>query len=241
MAGGSRNQSIGVGPVLRNAREVRGCSFDEAARDTKLRVDQLMALEAEDFDVLPGDVYVRGSIRTYAAYLGVDPDAVVDAYAKHADEPAPPPPPPKMDRIERTIAASRLRDNPRIVLLVAATILVALLGFSVLSRDRGAPATSLAAPPLSGSLTGEPINLALDAHRSVSVMVDVDGQAETFSMRTGETRSFMAKQSLSMRIDDGASLHIVVNGTDLGVPGHAGSPWTRTWTTETGASPSKNP
>ena len=227
--------------MLRNAREVRGCSFDEAARDTKLRVDQLRALEAEDFDVLPGDVYVRGSLRTYAAYLGVDPDAVVDAYAKHAEDPAPPLPPPKMDRIERTIAASRLRDSPRVVLLVAAMVLVALLAFSFVSRERGAPTASLTTPPVSQGLSDQPINLALDAKRSVTVMVEVDGQAETFSMGTGETRSFMAKQSLSIRLDDGASLHIVVNGTDLGVPGHAGRPWTRTWTTETGVSPSTGP
>ena len=228
--------------MLRNAREVRGCSFDEAARDTRLRVDQLRALEAEDFDALPGDVYVRGCLRTYAAYLGVDPDEVIDAYTRHADEPAPPLPPQKMDRIERTIAASRLRDNPRVVLFVAATILVALVAFGALSRARGAPGrASLATPPESPNLSDQPINLALEAKRNVTVTVDVDGETQTFSMRTGETRSFMARQSLAIHLNDGASLHIVVNGTDLGVPGHAGSPWTRTWTNATGVSSSPSP
>src|SRR6202795_2695089 len=241
MAGGSRDSSIGVGPALRNAREARGCSFDEAARDTKLRLDQLTALEDEDFDALPGDVYVRGSLRTYAAYLGVDPDAVMDAYSKHADEPGPPPPPQKMGRTERTIAASRLRDSPRVVLIVAAILLVALLAFSLVSRNRGVQASSPATPPVSEGLTGQPINLALAAKRGVSVTVAVDGETETFTMRIGETRSFMARQSLLLQLADGASLHIVVNGTDLGVPGHVGRPWTRTWTSDTGVSPSTTP
>ena len=88
---------------------------------------------------------------------------------------------------------------------------------------------------------GRSINLALAAKRDVSVTVAVDGETETFTMRIGETRSFMAKQSLLLQLADGASLHIVVNGTDLGVPGHAGRPWMRTWTSDTGASPSTSP
>ena len=67
MASGSRNDStIGVGPLLRKAREFRGLTIEETARGTKLRADQLRALEEEDFDVLPGDVYVRASLRTGA-------------------------------------------------------------------------------------------------------------------------------------------------------------------------------
>ncbi|MGZ5300074.1 MAG: helix-turn-helix domain-containing protein, partial [Actinomycetota bacterium] len=52
---------IGVGSALRKARERRGITLDAASRDTKLHIDQLQALEAEDFEALLGDVYVRGS------------------------------------------------------------------------------------------------------------------------------------------------------------------------------------
>ena len=60
MAGSVTDPRAGVGSALRRARDVRGLSLDEAARDTRLRVDQLDALEREDFDVLLGEVYVRG-------------------------------------------------------------------------------------------------------------------------------------------------------------------------------------
>src|SRR4249919_3263646 len=98
MAGPLQDATIGVGPALRKAREHRGLTLDEAARDTKLRTDLLSALEDESFDALLGDVYVRGALRTYAQYLGLSPDKVVAAYARHAEDPEPPPPPRKMGR-----------------------------------------------------------------------------------------------------------------------------------------------
>ena len=232
MAGGSRNDStIGVGPVLRNAREFRGLTIDEAARGTKLRADQLRALEDEDFDALLGDVYVRGSLRSYSVYLGVDPDEVVGAYARHVEERPPPAPPPKMDRIERAIAATRLRDNPRVVLIGAALILVVLIGLGVLSRGNGAPppaAIPTVAPAPERS--GQGLEASLDAHQDVDVTVTVDGRPQAFLMKAGETRSFTADHELAVRLETGATVHIVVNGNDLGVPGRTGVPWTHTWT-----------
>ena len=49
--------------------------MDEAARDTKLRSEQLEALENESFDDLGDAVYARAMLRTYAQYLGLKPDA----------------------------------------------------------------------------------------------------------------------------------------------------------------------
>jgi len=124
MAGRSTQDSIGVGPALEKARRIRGLTLEEAARDTKLRVDQLTALELEDFDALPGDAFVRGALRTYAQYLGLDPDKVTAIYDHHADEPQAPPPPGKMGRVEQAIAATRIRDNHRLLLFAAVFVIV---------------------------------------------------------------------------------------------------------------------
>ena len=239
MAGGPRNGTIGVGSVLRKAREIRGCSIDEAARDTRLRPDQLRALEEEDFDALLGDVYVRACLRTYSGYLGVDPDEVVGNYARHADDPAPPPPPAAADRVARALAATRLRDSPRVVLLGTAVILIALIAFGVLSSGHGTPEPApLDTTVVTPGGVDHPIDAALEAKRDVTVTVTVDGQAQTFAMKADETRSFVAGQSLTIDVADGASVHVIVNGNDLGVPGTAGTAWSRTWTAGTGGSPS---
>ena len=78
--------TIGVGAALRRAREIRGITLDEAARDTKLRPEQLEALEGESFEDLGDPVYARAMLRTYAQYLGLKPDRVLSVYAKHGEE-----------------------------------------------------------------------------------------------------------------------------------------------------------
>ncbi len=65
-----------VGEWLRSAREARGDTLSDAAHALKLSRTQVEALEAERFDLLPGPVFVRGFLRNYARYLGLDPDAV---------------------------------------------------------------------------------------------------------------------------------------------------------------------
>src|SRR5436190_24044658 len=135
MAGNSvRPASIGVGPALRRAREIAGITPDEAARDTRLTADQIGALEGEDFELLGEEVYVRAMLRTYAQYLGLRPDKVMTAYAKHADEPGPPPPPAKLGRVEQALAAARIRDNQRFLLIAATVVLVGAVAVGIVAR-----------------------------------------------------------------------------------------------------------
>ncbi|MGH2630959.1 MAG: RodZ domain-containing protein [Actinomycetota bacterium] len=231
MAGTSLQHPIGVGPALEKARRIRGLTLDEAARDTRLRVDQLTALEAEDFAALPSDAFVHGALRTYAQYLGVSADKVLNAYGRHAAEPAAPPPPEGLGRIERAIAATRVRDNQRFLLVGAATIIVLLLLFGWLARDRGAPAPAsipTTAPP--STTTVSTVDAVLVAQRPVEVTVTVDGAPEVHEMAEGETLSFSAEDELVLTVADGGAVQVTVAGKDIGAPGEPGSPWTETFT-----------
>lgn len=239
MAGPTHDATIGVGPALRKAREHRGLSLDEAARDTRLRTDLLFALEDEDFDALLGDVYVRGALRTYAQYLGLNPDKVVAAYSRHTDDPEPPPPPQKMGRVEQAMAAARIRDNQKFLLVAAASLLGILLAVGLLARDNGTP------PPASIPTTAaspipqdRAIEATLVAQRDASATVTVDGTTETFDMAEGETRSFSAVDDLTIELAEGGSVQVVLNGRDLGAPGEPGRPWTESFTYDTGVSAS---
>lgn len=68
----------GIGEALRSTRERRGLSIDEVARDTRISPRFLEALESEQFDELPAPVYVRGFIRSYAGYLRLEPQPLLD-------------------------------------------------------------------------------------------------------------------------------------------------------------------
>ena len=213
---------------------MRGITLDAASRDTKLHVDQLHALESEDFDSLLGDVYVRGSLRTYAQYLGVSPDKVIAAYARHADEPEPPPPPAKLGRVERAIAATRVRDNQRLMVFLALTALAFAVVFGFVSRGHSAPPPAtlptVAATP---NPVGRQIDAVLKALKPVDVVVVSDGEHHRYSLSRGETRTFMAEMALKLEVMDGGAVHLRVNGVDMGVPGFDGVPWRHSYSFDT--------
>jgi cytoskeleton protein RodZ len=69
-----------IGNSLREARLRQGLEFSEVEQATKIRGKYLRALEDEQFDILPGQTYVKGFLRTYAEYLGLDGQLYVDEY-----------------------------------------------------------------------------------------------------------------------------------------------------------------
>ncbi|MFK8022123.1 MAG: RodZ domain-containing protein [Pseudomonadales bacterium] len=69
-----------VGLTLRRAREEQSKTRDDACQEINLRMDQLTALEGDQFELLPGDTFVRGYLRTYARWLKLDVDQVLAAY-----------------------------------------------------------------------------------------------------------------------------------------------------------------
>jgi helix-turn-helix protein len=121
-----------IGNSLREARERQGLGYPEIELATKIRAKYIRALEEEDFTAIPGDAYIRGFLRTYAEYLGLDGDVYVDEYASRfitswRDEL-----PPRPER--RRIRTGERRLERRVVLLVlAGIVLVAVLVFAAFS------------------------------------------------------------------------------------------------------------
>src|SRR5581483_1459155 len=70
-----------IGSSLKDARLRMGLDLATAAEATKIRSRHLQALEDEQFDVLPGQTYVRGFLKTYADFLGLDGQLYVDEYS----------------------------------------------------------------------------------------------------------------------------------------------------------------
>src|ERR687886_2722446 len=69
-----------IGNSLREARLRQHLDFSAAEQATKIRGKYLRALEDEQFEVLPAETYVRGFLRTYAEFLGLDGQLYVDEY-----------------------------------------------------------------------------------------------------------------------------------------------------------------
>src|SRR5947199_8930950 len=85
-----------IGGSLREARLKRGLSSADVQKAIRIRDRYLQALEEERWELLPGDAYVKGFLRTYADFLGLDGNLYIDEYnsrfAQHEEQPLAPQP-----------------------------------------------------------------------------------------------------------------------------------------------------
>src|SRR5579862_8125779 len=70
------------GGSFKKARESKGISLDRIAAETRISTRFLLAIENEEFNLLPGGIFNRGFVRTYAAKVGLDPDQSVADYER---------------------------------------------------------------------------------------------------------------------------------------------------------------
>jgi cytoskeleton protein RodZ len=69
-----------LGQLLKKSRTRQKKSLKDAAEDTKIHIPSLQALEDDNFTALPAEVFVRGFIKLYAEYLGLDPEDTIKHY-----------------------------------------------------------------------------------------------------------------------------------------------------------------
>jgi cytoskeleton protein RodZ len=82
MATRDEGEGLPIGEVLKRTRTRRKIDIRTVEQQTKIRIKYLRALENEEWDVLPGPAYAKGFLRTYAQFLGLDGDALVDEYRR---------------------------------------------------------------------------------------------------------------------------------------------------------------
>jgi cytoskeleton protein RodZ len=76
------SQEITLGRLLKTSREDRHIDLDAVVKETKVRRHYLEALENEEWEKLPSQVFVRGFVRSYAEFLGLDKEMVLDHYER---------------------------------------------------------------------------------------------------------------------------------------------------------------
>ncbi|MEI6084788.1 MAG: helix-turn-helix domain-containing protein [Verrucomicrobiota bacterium] len=71
-----------IGEQLRAARHAKKLSLEDVSRATKIKVDILEKIEAEDYSNLSAPMYTKGFIKMYAEHVNLDSATIVDAYLK---------------------------------------------------------------------------------------------------------------------------------------------------------------
>lgn len=238
--------SIGIGDVLRDAREEQGRSIEEAARDTRVRGDYLRALEDEEFGVFGGDVYAKGFLSSYARYLRVDPQPLLESYRRNVQ---------RDDVSASSIAATPVAKQPSgpppTWIAWAVVVVVVMVGVAALAQVFGgrtpepaavqrheptaspteAPATEAPTPEPTPEPTFEGVNVLATYEERSWTRVIVDGQ-HVFEgiIERGETREWQGDQEVEIRWGDPGAVRVEFNGESLGAAGEPGKPRTVTFT-----------
>ena len=151
-----------VGYTLRQERERQELTIEDIEQGTSIRVSYIEAIEAGEYDKLPGAVYTKGFIKNYAKFLGMDADAMAKEFAKDLAElsgettPEPPEEPKDAAPVPEKKPAPKTESKPvgysiqdkeqgsSNKLIVAAVILIAAIAgglWSWLSDSEGDVAT----------------------------------------------------------------------------------------------------
>jgi cytoskeleton protein RodZ len=127
-----------IGNSLREARVRQQLELGEVELATKIRARYLRALEEESFDALPAQTYVKGFLRTYADYLGLDGQLYVDEFNSRfgadGDEPREPVVPRRTSKVHR-----QHRRLERRWIAFALTGIAALVIFFIAAWKSGSP------------------------------------------------------------------------------------------------------
>lgn len=223
------------GAYLKREREMRGIGLREVAQTTKIGLPLLEALEDERFDVLGGEVFVRGFLRNYAKYLGLDVEDVVLRYDEYRQKTAP------VDENQGVELPAFVPDRKNMLMgagallalvVVAVFVLLAAPGerpapapeaatsAAVLPAPAPEPVTQAAEPPPAAApvmpARAAKLELVLQAAQPCYVKVWTDeGEPFEREMVIGSELRFEAEHRFEVLAGNAGGISLVLNGKPL--------------------------
>ena len=161
------------GNSFRSARESRGLTIAEIAQETRISSRFLRAIEAEAFEELPGGVSSRSFIRTYASEVGLDADAMAEAYAALS---------PDAPLDDSPQASSRSEAGRERFVLPIAIGGLAVLAFLFWIGSRTEPAPSVDGDATGGETVAASTSLPPEALDTIESLRGPDGIEDTASI-----------------------------------------------------------
>ena len=229
-----------IGDSLREARTRRGLSAADVQKGIRIRERYLTALEEEQWEMLPGEAYAKGFLRTYAEFLGLDGELYIDEYNARLRGGDEEPLVPESLAARRRPSGAALRTVAGAVVLAAAVAGLAAWQLSGSSgphvtqppASSGGPAAAAAPPPIVKAKTPPkraaaapaPVVAVISAARGdcwLSVHAGGPSGALLFEgiLSQGATKRFSLAQAVWVRMGRPNVLNMVVAGrTVVGLP-----------------------
>jgi transcriptional regulator with XRE-family HTH domain len=243
---------VEIGNTLRDARRARGLTLEDVEEETKIRKKYIMAMEMDQFEVLPGPIYAKAFLKNYAKFLKINLDEIMDAFKqKQSGEIA-------HEEYEKPVAEKKVttkrvpeknvtaKRKPPYWLYAAAVLLIAAVVVSLFYGTRGLWSNSaavnegeqqntdqIAAQDNTGqqqvpvqdntaNITGVKVVLNVISDRCW-IQVIVDGtEAFQGELAAGETRSFEGKEKIFITLGNAGAVEVLENDKSIGFLGAAG-------------------
>ncbi len=115
----------GVGKYLKQAREKKSYTLEDMTELTNIETKYLQALETEEYDLLPSPFYARVFLKTYAKYLNLNVNSVIQLYESAQNiKQSPAPIKPQTEAIELPKRSPSQKKKVSSLWLIVAIILI---------------------------------------------------------------------------------------------------------------------
>lgn len=241
-----------IGGRLRRAREHRGLTLHDAARQTRLSINVLRAIERNDFTSLPEGMYRKAYVRMLAAEVGLNPNEIAADYCAWYEPPVEPPTVSNRDPVLQDKWLTQLTPSPRrslVTLAVLATLSAAWFGLQPDPVRPGVPVDDDASESLvvrtsldsTSDLTADrarsaatrvaateqpsevPIRIEMTATGWCWVAAESDGERVMYRlMEPGEQVVLEGQRMISLRLGNAGSVTLSINEGARRSPGRHG-------------------
>lgn len=241
-----------LGEKLRQAREDRGISISEVAEQTRISSLYLEGIEADDYRALPGGIFNKGFVKSYAKYVGLDEQEALSDYARliasqdnNADDDS------KVYRPE--VLTDDRSNSSSFLTIVFAVVILGLISwgaytFAKYYGESSGAATEASPTPepaktqdnSNTSLSNEtnssdstpvaiPDKIAVEikaVSENVSVTYTIDGEKRSQLVSPDASLSFTANESAEISYSkyQSANVQMVVNGKQIALPQNPENP-----------------
>ena len=230
-----------LGEKLRQAREERGISISEVAEQTRISALYLESIENDNYKPLPGGIFNKGFVKTYAKYVGVDENEALSDYARlaAAEESAKEPIGGYRPEV-LTDDSSRSSNLPTVILavLILAVMTAGVLFLLKYLRDSDpAPQTAsnnansatsntnanAAATPTPAAAAAPKLDAAkieFSSDTDISLTAVVDGKRSSILVAPGRSAIFEPKQTLKLSYSRSLAqaAKLSINGRPISLP-----------------------
>ncbi|MGI6449427.1 MAG: helix-turn-helix domain-containing protein [Desulfitobacteriia bacterium] len=229
----------GEGALLQKAREEQGWTFHDVEESIKIRVRYLEALEKEEYDILPGSIYTKGFLRTYAKHLGLNSEEIISLYNDSVEQE----PQPVVHQPLTPIQSTPVWFKPKVIVIMALLTVAVVFGITYLSKlndnpnvsdydvtplptapETQNPPNSTQTPPKDTAPVYEGIVAELTFKENCWLVVRVDGEIAQDGMSyAGTNKVFEGKERIEfLTIGNAGGFTLKLNGKEVPPLGASG-------------------